>query len=166
MPFVPGTNYTDGAVIRQDHTQYIIPQAACDNYRKYEVCWRTMDLRRNHDGQNQCEARNPWRTDSFNWNQQVQSKCALSAAEIAALQRQPAGNGPARTAPRSSGAATATKHSALEPIRTYTCSVPTTDGMKRRTAWVRSIAEARDKAYESYGPIMTSGKSSISCSLR
>ena len=25
MPFVPGTNYTDGAVIHQDHTQYIIP---------------------------------------------------------------------------------------------------------------------------------------------
>ena len=160
MPFVPGTNYTDGAVIHQDHTQYIIPKQACDNFRKYEICWRTMDLRRNHDGQNQCEARNPWRTDSPNWNQQIQAQCQLSPEELKAAQSQGAAAAgaaarPAPVAPRAEP----------EPIRTYTCQVPTSTGMKRRTAWVRSVAEARDKAYESYRPIMTSGKDSISCAL-
>ena len=147
MPFVPGTNYADGAVIHQDHTHYIIPQQACDNFRKYEVCWRTMDLRRNHDGQNQCEAHRPWRTDSGNWNQQIQAQCRLTPEEMKSARLQ--GAAAARVAAHSTPQA---PRAASEPIRTHSCQVPTAAGIKRRTAWVRSTAEARDKGYEGLQP--------------
>lgn len=164
MPIVPGTNYTDGQVIRQDHTRYVIPPEACENHRQFQICLRTVSGSGGGKAAAiKCEDDHPWQTASMNWNMQIQQECKADRSALQAASRDAALAARSRMAPAK---ADAPAPRPTEPIRTYVCYVETSKGRKRRMAWVHSLDEARAKAYESYSPIATQKQDQIDCQLK
>lgn len=163
MPVVPGTDHSDTGVFHTDHTRYVIPREACENYRKYQLCWMPASDAGDRNAQRRCDDQFPWQTSSMNWNTQIANECHVDPAALSKARRDAV---LASRAAHAAAQANRPKAAPLAPIRTYLCDVPTSDGHKRRTAWVRSVEEARAKAYESYAPIATVKQSDIDCKLK